>query len=144
MERHSFRIVSGESRKLCLSTKFPYQEIRWNYGISTVTGILKIIMRDVGIIHYSLFSRKNNSCSGALLKIHYCDAGGIYTSLGMDKMLLLMQLSLNLGNRHTWHFKVTSENKIYSPQKINWNKHAGLSLLQNIPCVWDKITTDSF
>ena len=37
MERHSFHIVSGESpettRKLCLSTKFPYQEIRWNYGI---------------------------------------------------------------------------------------------------------------
>ena len=36
VERHSFRIVSGDSpetmRKLCLSTKFPYQEIRWNYG----------------------------------------------------------------------------------------------------------------
>ena len=31
-ERNSFRIVSGDSaeakRKLCLSTKFPYQEIR--------------------------------------------------------------------------------------------------------------------
>ena len=37
LERHSFRIVSGESPKtmwkLCLSTKFPHQEIRWNYGI---------------------------------------------------------------------------------------------------------------
>ena len=37
VERHSFRIVSGESpetlRKLCLSTKFQHQEIRWNYGI---------------------------------------------------------------------------------------------------------------
>ena len=37
MERHSFRIISGDSpktmRKLCLSTKFPHQEIRWNYGI---------------------------------------------------------------------------------------------------------------
>ena len=36
MERHSFRTVSGESpetmRKLCLS-KFPHQEIRWNYDI---------------------------------------------------------------------------------------------------------------
>ena len=36
-ERHSFRIVLGESpetmRKLCLSAKFPPQEIRWNYGI---------------------------------------------------------------------------------------------------------------
>ena len=37
VERHSFRIVSGESpktmRKLCLSTKFRQQEIRWNYDI---------------------------------------------------------------------------------------------------------------
>ena len=36
-ERYSFRIVSGESpetmRKLCLSLKFPHQEIRWNFGI---------------------------------------------------------------------------------------------------------------
>ena len=33
----SFRIVSGESpetmQKLCLSIKFPHQEMRWNYGI---------------------------------------------------------------------------------------------------------------
>ena len=37
VEKHNFRIVSGEShetvRKLFLSTKFPYQKIRWNYGI---------------------------------------------------------------------------------------------------------------
>ena len=37
MQRHGFRIVSCESpetmRKLCLSTKFPHYEIRWNYGI---------------------------------------------------------------------------------------------------------------
>ena len=37
VESHSFRIVSGNStetmRKVCLSTKFPHQEIRWNYGI---------------------------------------------------------------------------------------------------------------
>ena len=37
MERHSFRIVSGDSpetlRKLCHSAKFPHQEIRRNYGI---------------------------------------------------------------------------------------------------------------
>ena len=36
-ERHSFCIVSGDSpetiRKMCLSAKFPHQEIRWNYGI---------------------------------------------------------------------------------------------------------------
>ena len=35
MERHSFRIVLGDSpetmRKLCLSTKLSYQKIRWNY-----------------------------------------------------------------------------------------------------------------
>ena len=37
VERHSFRIVLGKSpktvQKLCLSTKFVYQEISWNYGI---------------------------------------------------------------------------------------------------------------
>ena len=37
VEKHSFRIVSGESpeimRKLCPSTKFPCKEIRWNYDI---------------------------------------------------------------------------------------------------------------
>ena len=36
-KRHSFPIVSGESpetmRKLCLSAKFPRQEIKLNYGI---------------------------------------------------------------------------------------------------------------
>ena len=35
--QHSFCIVSGESPetmwKLCLSTKLPHHEIRWNYGI---------------------------------------------------------------------------------------------------------------
>ena len=35
-ERHIFRIVSGDLpetlRKLCLSAKFPHQEISWNYG----------------------------------------------------------------------------------------------------------------
>ena len=37
MEMHGFHIVSGESpkttQKLCLSIKFPHQEIRWKYGI---------------------------------------------------------------------------------------------------------------
>ena len=33
MEKHSFRRVSDSSRKLCLSTKFPHQEIKWNFGI---------------------------------------------------------------------------------------------------------------
>ena len=37
VERHSFRIVSGESpktmRKLCLATKFLHQKIRLNYSI---------------------------------------------------------------------------------------------------------------
>ena len=37
VERHSFRTFSGDSpktiRKLCPSTKFPYQEIRWKHVI---------------------------------------------------------------------------------------------------------------
>ena len=40
VERHSFHIVSGESpetmQKLCISTNFPHQAIRWNYGIFAV------------------------------------------------------------------------------------------------------------
>ena len=43
-----------------------------------VTEVLKIVMRDAGIIHYSLFLRKNNTCSSALLKLNYCDGGIIY------------------------------------------------------------------
>ena len=32
--KRSFRIVSGDSlQKLCVSRKFPHQEIRWKYGI---------------------------------------------------------------------------------------------------------------
>ena len=41
----SFCIVSSESpetmRRLCLSTKFPHQEIRWNYGILRILYINK-------------------------------------------------------------------------------------------------------
>ena len=37
LRKDSFRIISGESpetmQKLCLSAKFPHQEIRWNYDI---------------------------------------------------------------------------------------------------------------
>ena len=54
-----------------------------------VTEILKIVMRDAGIIHYPLFLRKNNASSCTLLKINYCDAGSIYLSLNNDKMYLL-------------------------------------------------------
>ena len=33
VKRHSFLNVSGDLQKLCISTKFQHQEIRWNYGI---------------------------------------------------------------------------------------------------------------
>ena len=80
-----------------------------------VTEILKIVMWDAGIIHYSLFSRSNNTCSSALFKVNYCDANSIYLSLESDKMyLLLMWLSLNLVNQHTLHFKVTSTNTFHT------------------------------
>ena len=52
VERHSFRIVSGELPKtmwkLCVSIKFPYQKIRWNYGIfcSVYTFFLKQTLID--------------------------------------------------------------------------------------------------
>ena len=55
-----------------------------------VTEILKILTQDAGIIHYLLFSRKNNTYSCALFKINYCDAGSIYLSLDTDKMYLLL------------------------------------------------------
>ena len=44
VERHSFRIVSGKLPEtmweLCLSTKFPHQEFRWNYGIKLMNWFL--------------------------------------------------------------------------------------------------------
>ena len=53
MERHSFRIVSGESpetiRKLYLSTKFPHHEIRWNYGI------LRSDYKNKKLFHFTIF-----------------------------------------------------------------------------------------
>ena len=48
VEGHSFRRVSSDCpetlRKLCLSKKFPYQEIRWNFDVlsnvkSSITSI---------------------------------------------------------------------------------------------------------
>ena len=51
-------------------------------------------MQDVCIIHYPLFLRKNNSCSCALFKINYFDAGSIYISTDTDKMSLL---SINIA-----------------------------------------------
>ena len=52
MERHSFRIVSDWNGtetmwKLCLYTKFPHQEIRWNYGIFTSVIYLELIKMQV-------------------------------------------------------------------------------------------------
>ena len=50
VERDSFRKVSDDSpetmRKLCLFTKFPHHEIRWNYGI----------LRSINLLHYVGFA----------------------------------------------------------------------------------------
>ena len=76
-----------------------------------VTEILKIINAVCGHYLLSIIIEKKNTCSFALLKINYCDAGTIYLSLDTNKMYLLsMYLSLNFVNRHTLHFKVTFEN----------------------------------
>ena len=64
VKKHIFRIVSGDSpktrRKLNLSTKFPLQEVRWNYGI----------FRSVGLwaLHTATRSRLS-SITGASVKI---------------------------------------------------------------------------
>ena len=52
-----------------------------------VTEILKIVMQDMAIIYYLLFSRKNNKCSCTLLKINYCDVSRMYLSLGTNKCI---------------------------------------------------------
>ena len=62
-------------------------------SLVNITEILKIIMQDAGIIHYPLFSRKNNTCSCTLLKINYCDVGSTYlflVSSDTDKIYLLL------------------------------------------------------
>ena len=64
----------------------------------------QVAQKQSTIIHYPLFSRKNNTCSCALFKINYCDAGSIYVSLDTDKMYLLsIWLSLNLANQHIFY-----------------------------------------
>ena len=62
MERHSFRIVLGHlpetMGKLCLSTQFPHQKIRWNYGIlrrelnSKVTCFIKAFYKYNSVWYY--------------------------------------------------------------------------------------------
>ena len=42
VEKQSFRMISDSPKimsKLCLSTKFPHQDIRWNYGIFRSEGL---------------------------------------------------------------------------------------------------------
>ena len=61
VERNSFRIVSGDSPetmwKLCLSTKFSHQEIRWNYGILRSVRYWKFLLfRDFpALFHFFAF-----------------------------------------------------------------------------------------
>ena len=47
-EGYSFQIISGDSpetlRKLCLSAKFPYQEITWNYGILRSVELFRLVI----------------------------------------------------------------------------------------------------
>ena len=100
-----------------------------------VTEILKIVMQDMAIIYYLLFSRKNNKCSCTLLKINYCDVSRMYLSLGTNKCI------------YYWcscHWTFLNNIKNNSPQKFNGNKHTqiflwflwNISLWQNITCVW--------
>ena len=52
-ERHSFRVVSGDSpetmRKLYLSQKFPHQKIRENFGILS-SGSLQYVVLNLRLI----------------------------------------------------------------------------------------------
>ena len=54
LERHSFRIVSGDSpktmRKLYLSTKSPHQEIRWSHGIFRSEIVKKDVIKVAGCL----------------------------------------------------------------------------------------------
>ena len=56
LETHSFRIVLSKLpktfRKLCISTKFPHQEISWNYCISfseTILNFKRIFQKNKGL-----------------------------------------------------------------------------------------------
>ena len=61
--KHSFRIVSGESpetmRKLCLSTKFSHQEIRWNNDI-----LRSVLFHDGGPYHKETRIYRANQWTG--------------------------------------------------------------------------------
>ena len=76
MERHSFRIVSGDSpktlQKLCLSIKFIHQEIRWNYGILQVWNSNHEIIR-VMVKLFKVLLNKNqkvSTCSKTYLNLN--------------------------------------------------------------------------
>ena len=105
-ERHSFRIVSGESpktmRELCLSTKSPHQEIRWNYVIfcSDATEVWwNCASADaLNCLFYTFFSRNlEKCCSGRfsmistelfkLVTIGYC-LWKILASFALTKLLI--------------------------------------------------------
>ena len=61
VKRHRFCRVSGESqeilRKLCLSAKFPHEEIRWDYGIwrDAVYRFYSLLTGETGLIRTEEF-----------------------------------------------------------------------------------------
>ena len=73
MERHSFCMVSCElpktMRKLYLSTKFPHQEIRWNYGIFHSEQFFETPLDHCSMSHVQRTFLNNNDL---YLKINFC------------------------------------------------------------------------
>ena len=76
VERHSFHIVSSNLPetmwKLCLSTKFPHQEIKWNYGI------LHSVSRFFILISQDYLTKDSFFILCSLLPINTC--GPLFTS----------------------------------------------------------------
>ena len=101
---HSFRIVSGESpetmRKLCLSTKFPHQGIRWNYGIS------RCVILSPWTIPYQAILIKKLKIQFNIKRIRLCHTQHTWSHFALKKIMKdQCMMKLNRTSVKNWHYR---------------------------------------
>ena len=88
------RKIPGDSpetlQKLCLSTKFPYQEIRWNYGIFRCAHLLLSSMQGS--------TKSCNSLSSELKLIVFLEIHPVFSKLWENLILVLNMYVTCKGN----------------------------------------------
>ena len=130
-ERHSFRIVSGDSpetmRKLCLSKKFQHQVIRWNNNIlhNVMIETAEILFFDLSytLLRHQLLNPKTAWGSHSPLH-HPCGFSKIVPS--KQRMKLWFFVTFNIISRH-----IFPENFIELPQVVQKIWRNSLSIVAN-------------